>query len=77
MNKHILLTAIMASAFALMVCGEKAETYTTDFLLENDEIRMQVLADCTENKQSDINCKNANEAENRQKAIEFNKQANH
>ena len=47
---------------ALVGCGKK-ETYTVDFLKENEAKRTEVLNDCKANKQSDENCKNANEAD--------------
>lgn len=55
----------------LTACGSKQETYTSDYLYANDDIRAKVLAECAENKQSDTNCKNANEAEGRKQADEY------
>lgn len=61
--KHTLLTlTIISTALALTACG-KTETYTVDFLKENEAKRIEVLEACKQNKQSDENCKNANEAE--------------
>lgn len=71
--------SISASAIALMAlagCGDKQESYTTDYLYANDDIRAKVLAECAENKQSDSNCKNANEADGRKKVDEYRKQTN-
>ncbi len=73
--KKILLTTAVLSTILLSACG-KQETYTTDFLLENDDVRATVLAECKENKQSDENCKNANEAKDRKTLEEFRKKYN-
>ena len=42
-----------------------AESYTSDYLYENDELRAQVLEDCKENEQSQDNCNNAHSAESK------------
>lgn len=46
----------------LVGCSSTKE-YTVDYLLQNDEVRNQVIADCKANKQTEVNCKNASEAE--------------
>lgn len=48
---------------AILLTGCKQETYTVDFLKENEAKRIEVLESCKANKQSDENCKNANEAQ--------------
>lgn len=48
---------------AILLTGCKQETYTVDFLKENEAKRIEVLEACKDNKQSDENCKNANEAQ--------------
>jgi uncharacterized protein YgiB involved in biofilm formation len=48
---------------AILLTGCKQETYTVDFLKENEAKRIEVLEACKANKQSDENCKNANEAQ--------------
>lgn len=63
---------IALSLTALAGCGSKQETYTADYLYANDELRAKVLAECVENKQSDSNCKNANEADGKKKVDKFN-----
>lgn len=55
------LTLCIATIIALAGCAK--ETYTVDFLKENESKRTEVLEACKQNKQSDENCKNANEAE--------------
>lgn len=50
-------------ATTLLATGCTKETYTVDFLKENEAKRLEVLEACKQNKQSDENCKNANEAE--------------
>lgn len=55
------LTLITLSLLALTAC--KQETYTVDFLKENEQKRNEILEACKANKQSDENCKNANEAQ--------------
>ncbi len=60
------------SLTTLIGCGKSQESYTTDYLYANDDIRAKVLAECAENKQSDTNCKNANDADGRKKVDEFN-----
>lgn len=66
--KHLLF--ILFSALALTACN-KQETYTTDYLYANDDIRAKVLADCTANKQSQENCTAANDAENKKKVDKY------
>ena len=57
---------VALSILALIGCGKSQESYTSD------DIRAKVLAECAENKQSDTNCKNANDADGRKKVDEFN-----
>lgn len=60
------------TATTLTAC--KQETYTVDFLKENEAKRTEVLEACKQNKQSDENCKNANEAQkfiDEQKSTDF------
>ncbi|AWY21829.1 EexN family lipoprotein [Moraxella bovis] len=59
--KAITLFTLSMIAFSLTAC--KQETYTVDFLKENEAKRTEVLEACKQNKQSDENCKNANEAQ--------------
>lgn len=73
MYKKTLLLAPLFLAI-LTGCGS-TESYTADFLYENSDIRTQVLEDCKINKQSDSNCKNANDAEAKAKAEEWKKKA--
>ncbi len=63
---------VALSILALIGCGKNQESYTSDYLYANDDIRAKVLAECAENKQSDTNCKNANDADGRKKVDEFN-----
>ena len=58
-NIFLVITAI------LLLTACKGETYTADYLYENDDIRAKVLEDCKANKQSQENCAAANEAEGR------------
>lgn len=58
---------IALSLTALAGCGSKQETYTADYLYANDELRAKVLAECTENKQSQENCTAAHDAESKKK----------
>lgn len=69
--------ALVTVAFStlLTACG-KEETYTVDFLKENEAKRLEVLEACKANKQSDENCKNANEADGLVKMAEFDKKQN-
>lgn len=60
--KHITLFTLSVIAITTLT-GCKQETYTVDFLKENEAKRTEVLEACKQNKQSDENCKNANEAE--------------
>lgn len=60
MKKIILLTSAVVF---LSACGQ--DTYTAEYLYENDDIRKQVLSDCAVNKQSVTNCKNAQAAQNK------------
>lgn len=69
--KKVCLIAL--SLTALAGCGKSQESYTVDYLLANDDVRAKVLAECAENKQSDANCKNANEADGKKKADEWRK----
>lgn len=62
MKYATLFTLSVIVITALTACG-KQETYTVDFLKENEAKRTEVLEACKQNKQSDENCKNANEAE--------------
>lgn len=73
-----LLPIFATASFALLLtaCGEK-ETYTVDYLKQNDDVRAKVLAECAENKQTDQNCKNANEAKDIIAVQEFDKKQNH
>lgn len=59
LNKLLILSTL--SAVALTACAK--ETFTVDFLRENHEKRKEILADCKLNKQSDENCRNANQAQ--------------
>lgn len=68
MKKLALFTITLLS---LTAC--KQETYTVDFLKENEQKRNEVLEACKQNKQSDENCNNANEAQTRIKSEEFKK----
>lgn len=71
--KHIaFFTLFVIAMTALTAC--KQETYTVDFLKENEAKRTEVLEACKANKQSDENCKNANEAQkfiDEQKSTDF------
>lgn len=59
-----LTTLLTISVIATtLLTGCKQETYTVDFLKENEAKRIEVLEACKANKQSDENCKNANEAQ--------------
>jgi|GEM_PF-4193659 conserved domain protein len=59
-----LTTLLTISVIATtLLTGCKQDTYTVDFLKENEDKRIEVLESCKANKQSDENCKNANEAE--------------
>lgn len=69
--KKVCLIAL--SLTALAGCGKSQESYTSDYLYANDDIRAKVLAECAENKQSDANCKNANEADGKKKVDEWRK----
>ncbi len=62
-----LLIPTLFSALLLGACSSKSENFTTDYLLEHDDIRAKVLEDCKANKQSKENCQNANEAESKKK----------
>lgn len=73
--KPVILSLGVCTVLALTACN-KQETYTTDYLYTNDDVRATVLADCAENKQSDANCKNANEADGKKKVDEYRKQTN-
>lgn len=59
LNKLLIVSTL--SAVALTACAK--ETFTVDFLRENHEKRKEILADCKFNKQSDENCRNANQAQ--------------
>lgn len=63
--KKICLIAL--SITALTGCGKTQESYTTDYLYANDDVRAKVLAECTENKQSQENCSAAHDAESKKK----------
>lgn len=76
MKKTALISVSAIVLMALVGCGDKQESYTTDYLYANDDIRAKVLAECAENKQSDSNCKNANEADGKKKVDEYRKQTN-
>lgn len=76
MKKTALISVSAIALMALVGCGDKQESYTTDYLYANDDIRAKVLAECAENKQSDSNCKNANEADGKKKVDEYRKQTN-
>lgn len=65
-------TLFTLSILAISLTACKQETYTVDFLKENEAKRTEVLEACKQNKQSDENCKNANEA---QKFIDEKKSA--
>lgn len=68
MNKYLLtFTVSIFSMGFLTACSSEPESYTTDFLYENNDIRAKVLEECKANKQSDENCKNANDAEGKMK----------
>lgn len=61
-------------AVTSFLTGCSKETYTVDFLKENESKRIEILEACKSNKQTDENCKNANEAEKLIKENEsFNK----
>lgn len=62
MKHATLFTLSVIVITALTACG-KQETYTVDFLKENEQKRNEILEACKANKQSDENCKNANEAQ--------------
>lgn len=63
MKKTILVSSMV---LFLTACGQ--ETYTAEYLYENDDVRDQVLKDCADNKQTTENCQNAQAA----KAKKFN-----
>lgn len=67
MKKTFIISII--GCISLLGCGK--ETYTSDYLFENDEIRAKVLEDCKANKQSQDNCTAANEAESKKKVKEL------
>ena len=69
------LLAFTALIIFLTACGSKTETYTADYLYNNDDVRATVLADCAANKQTQENCKAANDAEKKNKAEEYAKKA--
>lgn len=66
-----LTTTAFLLVAVLTACGSKQETYTADYLYANDDIRAKVLAECTENKQSQENCTAAHDAENKKQADEY------
>lgn len=72
--KSIMFVPFLAVG-SLTACGSEPESYTADFLYENNEVREQVLEDCKANKQTDDNCKNANEANNKKSAEEYAEKA--
>lgn len=74
MKLTTLLTISAITATALTGC--KQETYTVDYLKENEDKRIEVLESCKANKQSDENCKNANEADALIKLDEARKKQN-
>ncbi|MDO5651738.1 MAG: EexN family lipoprotein [Moraxella sp.] len=57
------LNTLMITVIAVFLVGCGGKEYTVDFLKENNEVRAKVLEDCKANKESDTNCKNANEAQ--------------
>lgn len=59
--KHLALACV--TTFFVTLTGCSKETYTVDFLKENEAKRIEVLEACKQNKQSDENCKNANNAQ--------------
>lgn len=69
-------TLFTLSILAISLTACKQETYTVDFLKENEAKRTEVLEACKQNKQSDENCKNANEADDLVKIAEFDKKQN-
>lgn len=75
MNIKPLFTAIITS-LVLTACGSNTESYTTDYLQENDDVRIQVLEDCKSNKQTSENCDNANEAETKNKVVSLENRMN-
>lgn len=77
MNNLTKTSVLLALSLTTLIgCGKSQENYTTDYLYANDDIRAKVLAECAENKQSDTNCKNANEAEGKKQTDEYFKKAN-
>ena len=75
MNIKTLSIAAITS-LVLTACGSNTESYTVDYLQENDDIRTQVLEDCKENKQTPMNCDNANEAETKNKVVSLEDRMN-
>ena len=67
--KNIFL--VITAALLLTAC--KGETYTADYLYENDDIRAKVLEDCKANKQSQENCAAANTAQGRKDSESYRK----
>ena len=41
---------------------DASKTYTVDYLVENEDKLNELLDQCKENKQSSLNCENANKA---------------
>ena len=72
LTTFLTISAITATALT----GCKQETYTVDYLKENEAKRIEVLEACKANKQSDENCKNANEADALIKLDEARKKQN-
>ena len=75
-KKNLLMFSLATITITLSACGDKQETYTSDYLYANDDVRAKVLADCKENKQTPENCQNANQAEDTKKLEEYRKRTN-
>lgn len=74
--KTLSASATIITSLVLAACGSKTESYTVDYLQENDDVRTQVLEDCKNNKQTSMNCDNANEAEAKNKAVNLENRIN-
>lgn len=72
-TKTLYKSFVFIASLALLGCGQK--THTVDALVEDEELRSQILEDCKNDEQTTENCENANTALSKVQFDEYKKKA--
>lgn len=74
-TKTLYKSLVFMASLTLLGCGQKTQIHTVDALVEDEELRSQILEDCKNDKQTTENCENANTALSKVQFEEYRKKA--